>query len=785
MPLRRARRALAPLLLATLVATLTPVATTGSSSATPRPHPVDTAMRSTALAALPAARARALQARAAAESGVVDLRGRLHVVGVTWPQGAVAEGAEVEIRERTDGRWGAWTELHHDADHAPDAGTDEAARARAGTDPWVSTADAVQARVVSPAPLEGQPRLDVVDPGASAADEPAAAAAGSASAQGVRPTIYSRAQWGADESLRAGGVSYGRVKAAVVHHTAGSNSYTADQVPGIIRGIYRYHVTGNGWNDIGYNFLVDKFGRIWEGRYGGTDKPVIGAHAYGVNSQTYGAAILGEFTSTVPTSASLTAQAKLAAWKLSLHYVDPTATTTLDGYGTEYTINGHRDTFSTSCPGTQVYSRLSTIRSQARQYQGTMFYGPRVSASSVPYGGGGVAVSATANSSLTWRMTVTSPCRTTAVARSSGSAARGASFTATWSGRFSDGTSAPPGTYTVTLTASNGTGTLATAMPVSYDVTVRDATGAPPGLCPPRLGGANRFAVAVNTAVAQNPSSTTVVLVNGREAAMADALVAAPLARRLGGVLLLADQASLPADTEREIVRRRTTRVQIVGGEGSVGQAVVSRLKALGVSRVDRIGGASRYDVAASVAREVAGSAGASRAMIASGSSTAMADGLGLSGPAAALGRPILLVAPTSVPAVTADALRDLGVRETVVAGGPATVPDSVMAQLPSPRRLGGADRFAVSTTIASWAAANGVSPARVLVASGRNEALADTLSGGQLGRVTLYVTPTAVPTVVDDWLQRTTALEEVTVLGGTGSVSLTTGGVAQQAVLD
>ncbi|MBD3784264.1 MAG: N-acetylmuramoyl-L-alanine amidase, partial [Micrococcales bacterium] len=625
---------LTSLLAAAAAALVLPVATTGPTSAHPAaPEPVQTSMRSISLTGVATANptARTRTPRPVAQSGVVDVSGRVHVVGLTWPRGEVADSDVVEIRERTGSAWGAWTTMDHDGGDGPDPGTAEATHSRSGTDPWVTTADAVQVRVRSTGAAPSSAKLDVVDPGDSPADTEAPTGAGAAAAQGVRPTIYTRAQWGADESMRGRYFELGVVKAAVVHHTAGSNNYTAAQVPAIIRGIYRYHVTGNGWSDIGYNFLIDKFGRIWEGRWGGIDRPVVGAHALGVNSQTYGASIIGDYTSTVPSSAAITAQAKLAAWKLGLSHVDPTATTTLTGYGTKYTINGHRDTYSTSCPGAQVYSRLPTIRSLARTYQGTMFYDPTVSAASVPYGGGGVTVRSRASTALSWRITVTSPCRAAAVATVTGTASAGQTFSAVWNGRLSTGEAAPPGTYSVTMTAANGSGPTATATPVTYPLTVRTAAGAPAGFCPPRLAGSNRYAVAVATSRVENPTSRTVVLVNGTEQAVADALVAAPLARHLGGVLLLTYGSTLAPETAAEITRRGATTVHVVGGEGSVSPAVVAQLRSLGVTTIERTGGADRYEVAAGVAHEIA-PAGSSAVFVAGG--TAVADGLGVSGPA-------------------------------------------------------------------------------------------------------------------------------------------------------
>jgi hypothetical protein len=72
-----------------------------------------------------------------------------------------------------------------------------------------------------------------------------------------------------------------------------SNGYAADDVPAIMRSIYRYHAVSRGWGDIGYNVIADKFGRLWEGRYGGLASTVIGAHAGGFNTGTFGVSMLG------------------------------------------------------------------------------------------------------------------------------------------------------------------------------------------------------------------------------------------------------------------------------------------------------------------------------------------------------------------------------------------------------------------------------------------------------------------------------------------------------------
>lgn len=192
------------------------------------------------------------------------------------------------------------------------------------------------------------------------------------------PAIVSRADWGADESLVADPPSYlDKVDAVFVHHTAGTNSYDCAESPAIIRAILTYHVKTNGWNDIGYNFFVDKCGTVFEGRAGGVDKPVRGAHTYGFNGYSSGVSLLGDYENGgTPTPAAKQAIADVSAWKLGLHGVDPEAKVTLTAAGdtgvyktgekaTLNTVSGHRDGFATLCPGATLYSALPEIRRTA------------------------------------------------------------------------------------------------------------------------------------------------------------------------------------------------------------------------------------------------------------------------------------------------------------------------------------------------------------------------------------------------------------------------------------
>ena len=167
-----------------------------------------------------------------------------------------------------------------------------------------------------------------------------------------KPKIYSRAQWGADERMRdKSSLHYFEVHAGFVHHTVNANSYTRAEVPGIIRSIYAYHTKSRGWSDIGYNFLVDRFGRIWEGRAGGIDRPVVGAHTLNYNDDSFAMSAIGNYDIKQPSSAMVEAYGALFAWKLSLHGVDASSKWQWVTSRSFQAINGHRDAGFDGLPG--------------------------------------------------------------------------------------------------------------------------------------------------------------------------------------------------------------------------------------------------------------------------------------------------------------------------------------------------------------------------------------------------------------------------------------------------
>ncbi|MFF9807276.1 N-acetylmuramoyl-L-alanine amidase [Streptomyces coeruleorubidus] len=312
------------------------------------------------------------------------------MVGVTWddPDATLDGTAQVRARSRESGEWSAWRALDTDG-RTPETGPDRLrAGVRGGTQPlWTGPSDGVQVRVSGTELPEGL-RVDLVDPdgGSDAVHatvvEPDVAepdvvgpAAGGPNAQ--RPAVTSRSAWGADESLVMDPPTYTTAtRAMFVHHTAGTNAYTCAESASIVRGVFLYHVRSNGWNDIGYHFLVDKCGTVFEGRAGGIDKPVLGAHTYGFNSATSSISVLGDYNRTTANTAVRASVAKVAAWKLGLYGIDPTGTVVLTAgadngkykAGQKATlprISGHRDGYPTECPGRYLYDVLPQIRTLA------------------------------------------------------------------------------------------------------------------------------------------------------------------------------------------------------------------------------------------------------------------------------------------------------------------------------------------------------------------------------------------------------------------------------------
>ncbi|MCZ7458437.1 FG-GAP-like repeat-containing protein [Streptomyces sp. WMMC940] len=297
------------------------------------------------------------------------------LVGVTWDDPNAELGGTVEVRTR-DSRTGVWSSWHTlDIDlRTPEPGPGQvSAELRAGSRPlWTGPSDGVQLRAEG-ASLPRGLRVELVDPQGG---DPAPSSARAEVPAGA-PAMTTRAGWGADESKVGGPPTYNSTtKAVFVHHTAGSNTYQCADSPAIVRAVFTYHVEGQGWNDIGYHFLVDKCGRIFEGRAGGIDRPVQGAHTYGFNIDTSSVSVIGDYSTATTTPAVRDAVMRVASWKLGLYGLALNGTTTLTASvdngkfrrGQRVTLPrlpGHRDAYPTECPGGHLYADLPAIRAAA------------------------------------------------------------------------------------------------------------------------------------------------------------------------------------------------------------------------------------------------------------------------------------------------------------------------------------------------------------------------------------------------------------------------------------
>ena len=363
--------------------------------------------------------------------------GRFTLAGMHW-----RGPGRVSFRTRSlAGAWSAWRPAAPEDEDGPDPGSAETrgrAGWRIGNPWWVGPSDGIEVRtsgrvrrVRAHLVWSTETRVPFRIPATTAT-----------------PPIVPRLSWAADESIRrAPPVFADQVRFSVVHHTAGRNDYSRGEAAAIVKGIQLYHVQGNGWNDIGYNFLVDRFGTIYEGRFGGSEQNVVGAHAQGFNTGSVGVALLGSYGNTAPSRAAQDAIAALVSWRLDVAHVDPTAALTFVSGGSNRFpsgvpvllrgVSGHRDTGFTECPGNQLYGRLNSLALTAGLLGGPKIYEPRFES-----GEGFVRFRARLSSSQPWVVVVTDAARVE-VARGSGT---GTTVDWTW-----DSLLAPGGRYTWTI----------------------------------------------------------------------------------------------------------------------------------------------------------------------------------------------------------------------------------------------------------------------------------------------------------------------------------------------
>jgi flagellar hook assembly protein FlgD len=429
-----------------------------------------------------------------AEGVTVDPGLRFNLVGIICRPLAQAVEVVVRIRTSLDGRsWGAWYSASLEV--VTEGGGSEP---QAYTEPlWTGDGRYVQLaarrggggqaaplalRDVKVVALNSTENADLGSSVLGVVRRTAAVVAGlelvaPARAMTKQPTIVTRAEWGADESYRSGSPSFGPVKMVFVHHTDSGNDYTRAEAPAIVRAVYAYHTRSLHWSDVGYNFLIDRYGTVYEGRYGGVTKGAIGAQTLGFNTGSIGVSVIGTFTKATPPAAAVSALEGLLAWKLDVHHVDPQGTAAMVcGYGQKYAtgqsvsfpvIAGHRDANYTDCPGGKLYALLPAIRKAVAAIGQPKIYGLDVANATFSPNGDAVRDKVQAAFTLSEGAAWTVEIHDAAGAIVRRMTGQGTDVTVTWAGKDDQGAGLPDGIYTLVAGAKSASGE---ARPAAVDL---------------------------------------------------------------------------------------------------------------------------------------------------------------------------------------------------------------------------------------------------------------------------------------------------------------------------
>lgn len=428
------------------------------------------------------------------------------LVGLTWV-GPVSDGTEFKVRVRESGVWSAWFELEYGEYQGVGEDGTESIDARIGSDPLLTgLADGVEVLMenssgVVPEQMKvtlvnsqvtkqdqsiGQQSMRMATVNTGMQSQAVAALAGaSVSPQGAlvaRPRIVSRAEWGADETWRNPVPRVGTtILAGIVHHTASTNNYTAEQAPAQMRNLYAYFTKSLNYADMGYNFLVDKYGTIYEGRSGcavgavGCDSPTIpvqGAHAAGLNANTFGISAIGNFDVLAPENPAAIVEsiASLMAWKLAPYGLDPNAMAYIPSTDTSgsskysagqtaitQVISAHRDVGRTACPGRYLYPYMSEIRARATTLLAPVIQGVSVAPTLINSAGTEpVNVSAIIPANATWSVDVKNADSGAPIQVVNGTQTVSGPVAFAWDRKDGAGTLVPVGRYAVTINATVG-----------------------------------------------------------------------------------------------------------------------------------------------------------------------------------------------------------------------------------------------------------------------------------------------------------------------------------------
>ena len=428
------------------------------------------------------------------------------LVGLTWV-GHVATGTEFKVRVREAGVWSNWFKLEYGEYQGVGNDGSESLETRVGSDPLLTgLADGVEAVLENasgavPSQMKvtlvnsqvtkqdrsiGQDSMRMATSNVGLQSQAAAALVGATvSPQGAlvpRPRIVSRAEWGANEAWRNSAPKVGTtLLAGIVHHTASTNNYTAEQAPAQMRNLYAYFTQSLKYADMGYNFLVDKYGTIYEGRSGcavdavdcdSATVPVQGAHTAGLNKDTFGVSAIGNYDVLAPENpaAMVESIASLMAWKLAPYGLDPNATASIMSTDTSgsskyssgqlavtQVISAHRDVGKTVCPGRYLYPYMEEIRARATTLLAPVIQGVSVTPTLIDSAGASpVIVSAVIPADAAWSVDVKNADTGTPIQTVSGTQTVTGPVSFSWDRKDSTGALVPMGRYAVSINATIG-----------------------------------------------------------------------------------------------------------------------------------------------------------------------------------------------------------------------------------------------------------------------------------------------------------------------------------------
>jgi len=599
--------------------------------------------------------------------GTLDIDEReVTVVGVRWsgPQDAAAR---MRVKQDDTSSWGEWTSLEDGLATGEVEGEQATAEADRAAGEWASEPTVLLDADEVEIELSGSAQDATIESWTTQVTQADARTVAELPSTEDNPdglVIGRRKDWaqGMDLIPSAGPIRPSAKLGITIHHTATDAYYAEEDVPAMLRAVYRYHAHTLDWRDVGYNAMVDRYGRVWEGRSGGLENNVQGAHSYGMNYDWFGLSSLGNHEISPVPQAELQALARTSGWVLNLHGVDVNAKRTysnpyLGWTRTLSTLHGHRDVYATSCPGWQLYQMFGALRIMVAAEQ-------QLQRTAVQRIGGETrydVAAGLAHEGAPYGVDTAYVTQGGEIADALGVGPVASKGNAAVLLTRPD--EVPPSTFEV-LEDMGGLevvlvgGTQAVSPEIGRAFEQR-------GYAVRRVSGVNRYDTAVQLSYEQEWESDTVYLASGMN--LTDALGGGAAAAHVEAPMLLTRARELPAVTAARLAELSPSRVVVLGGTGAVADDVLQQAQLLlPEASVERIGGSNRYQTSALIAMDAFEES--STAVLAAG--TAPVDAMAGTQLAADRSAPLLLVRKGCRTGSVDDVYDALDIRLSRLAGG-------------------------------------------------------------------------------------------------------------------